>query len=303
MWIALRPSGRPQQRTRHWRSCCWCWLWLSCLLCWPGAHAAPEQVRYAGKPRTDYYVELLQLALSYPLGRRYQLTASGLDLPKQRAFELMARRQGIDVLYGTASTERLSRYRAVPFALLRGLNGYRIALVRQQQADLLKNVNSLAQLRKLRAGQFLTWSDTAILQANQLPVVTSTDLTGLFGMLHLQRADYLPLSVLEAEAELARHAEAELVLDEHLLLYYPSATYFFVAPGNQRLAEALLMGLKQAEADGKLAQLFARYFADRLDRLKLQQRRVIYLENPLLPLDVPTHPPQQQPWLQISKPD
>jgi len=269
---------------------------LTILLSSTSVAAASQQVRYAGKPRTDYYVELLQLALSYPSGRRYQLMASGLDMPKQRAFELMARRQGIDVVYGTASEERLANYRAVPFALLRGLNGYRVALVRRQQADLLKNVHSLTRLSQLRAVQFASWSDTAILQANQLPVETSTDLAGLFGMVQLSRGDYLPLSVLEVETELAKHPQFDLVIDPHLLLYYPTATYFFVAPGNEKLAEVLLYGLKQAAADGKLDQLFNRYFGPQLQRLQLDKRRVIELDNPLLPVGVPLHPPATKPW-------
>ena len=275
-------------------------LWFGVLLVWFCSFelaATSQPVRYAGKPRTDYYVEVLQLALSYPSGRRFQLMASGLDVPKQRAFELMARGQGIDVLYGTASEERLARYRAVPFALLRGLNGYRVALVRRSQADLLKNVHSLTQLSQLRAVQFASWSDTAVLQANQLPVETSTDLRGLFGMLQLSRGDYLPLSVLEVEAELAKHAQFDLVIDQHLLLYYPTATYFFVADSNEKLAQALLYGLKQAAADGKLDQLSNRYFGAQLQRLQLEQRRIIGLVNPLLPPGVPLHPPASSPWL------
>lgn len=284
-------------RWRHYKSGGGLLLLLAVVLSIGSASAAnSQQVRYAGKPRTDYYVEVLQLALSYPSGRRYQLMASGLDVPKQRAFELMARRQGIDVLYGTASEERLAHYRPVPFALLRGLNGYRVALVRRQQADLLKNVHSLARLRQLRAVQFTSWSDTAILQANQLPVETSTDLRGLFGMVQLGRGDYLPLSVLEVEAELAKHAQFELVIDPHLLLYYPTATYFFVAPGNEKLADVLLSGLQQAAADGKLDQLFNRYYGPQLQRLQLDQRRVIELDNPLLPVGVPLHPPAAKPW-------
>jgi hypothetical protein len=69
-----------------------------------------------------------------------------------------------------------------------------------------------------------------------------------------------------------------------------------VAPGNEKLAEVLLYGLKQAAADGKLDQLFAKYYADVLQRLQLQQRRVLTLENPLLPAGLMLHPPASKPW-------
>lgn len=255
----------------------------------PAAQPAPKKaqpVRYGGQQRQDYYTELLQLALSYPGGQAFQLQASGLDIPKQRAFDLMNAREGIDVLFGSVSRERLQRYRGVPFPILKGYNGWRVALINRNSPDILRGIHSKKHLSRLSAGQFLTWSDTKILRHNGLLVATSSDVNGLYGMLQRGRIDYFPLSALEIAQELRTHPNPDLMIDPHLLLVYPTATWFYVAKDNPALAEALLQGLQQAERDGSFDQLFQRYFGAALTRLQLEKRTRITLENPLLPAEV-----------------
>lgn len=248
------------------------------------AGSAVQTVYYHGVTRQDYYIELLQLALSYPGGKAYQLKASGLFMPKQRAFELMNARGGIDVLFGSVSQERLQQSRGVPFAILKGYNGWRVALIHRQTPDILKGIHSKQHLKRLTAGQFLTWSDTHILRSNDLKVETSADGNGLYGMLERRRIDYFPLSVLEVAHELSIHQNPQLMIDPHLLLIYPTATWFYVAKDNNALADALLQGLQQAERDGSFERLFQRHFGAALQQLKLDSRSRILLDNPLLPV-------------------
>lgn len=247
---------------------------------------AMQKVLYGGHTRQDYYTELLQLALSYPSGQAFQLQASGLDLPKQRAFDLMNAHEGIDVLFGSVSRDRLARYRGVPFPILRGYNGWRVALINRHTPNMLQGIHSKQHLSRLSAGQFLTWSDTQILRHNGLLVATSSDANGLYGMLQRGRIDYFPLSVLEIAQELRKHPNPDLMIDPHLLLVYPTATWFYVAKDNQVLADVLLQGLQQAERDGSFDKLFQRYFGEALKQLQLEQRSRITLENPLLPAEV-----------------
>jgi hypothetical protein len=273
-------------------SCCFCWSMPSYAI-----GTSIEQVRYAGNQRVDYYVELMQLALSYPSGQGYQLTASKLDIPKQRAFDLMNAHQGIDIMFGSASTERLANYRAVPFSILRGLNGYRVALVPADKQQQFKSLHSIQRLATYRAGQLASWSDRVILEANQLTVETTVHTDNLYLMLNKGRIDYFPLSVVEAQQELQRRPQLHLAIDPYIMLYYPTATYFYVAKDNPALAQALLDGLKQALADGRFDQLFAKYFAKDIEALQLEKRRVFHLTNPLLPKEVPVDGPETWPLL------
>lgn len=251
----------------------------------------PLPVYYPGHDRqNDYYIKLLQQAVSYPCASHYQLKASGLDLPKKRAFDLMNAKAGIDIMYGSASTKRLQHYKAIPFPILRGLMGLRIALVSEKNK--LAQVHSVAALAQLRAGQFTTWSDTAILKGNGLNVEPVSDLDGLYKMLALGRIDYFPRSVLEVQQNQQQYAHLNLHIDPHILLYYPTATYYYVASDNQPLADALLCGLEQAQQDGNLNRLFERHYGAVLQQLNIDQRRVITLSNPLLPAGVPLQRPE-----------
>jgi hypothetical protein len=243
----------------------------------------PIRVLYGGIERQDYYVELLQLALSYPTGAGYQLQASGLNLPKQRAFDLMNAHQGIDVLFGSISKTRLQQYSGIPFNILKGYNGWRVALINKTTPDILRGIHSKQHLRRLIAGQFLTWSDTQILRANDLTIDTSTELEGLYRMLERKRIDYFPLSVLEINHLLDQHPNSNLMIDPHILIFYPTATWFYVAKDNEALAAALLTGLQQAQRDGSFDALFQRHFGAALSKLKLDTRTKIVLYNPLLP--------------------
>lgn len=261
------------------------------------ADSSVQQVRYAGGERVDYYVELMQLALSYQPEQTYQLIASKLDIPKQRAFDLMNAHQGIDILFGSASHERLANYRAVPFSILRGLNGYRVALVPANKQHQFKSLHSLQRLATYRAGQLGSWSDRIILEANQLTVETTDQAENLYLMLNKGRIDYFPLSVVEVQQELQKRPHLDLAIDPYIMLYYPTATYFYVAKDNSALADTLLNGLQKALADGRFDQLFAKYFAKDIDVLQLEKRRVFRLTNPLLPTEVSVDGPETWPLL------
>ncbi|WP_082971509.1 substrate-binding periplasmic protein [Rheinheimera sp. SA_1] len=261
---------------------------------------AVTTVYYPGATRHEYYIDLLQLALSYPCQQRFELKASNLDLPKKRAFDLMNAGQGIDVMFGSASIERVAEYRAVPFPLMRGLMGLRVALVSKDGLDTLKHVHTQAALARLRVGQFATWSDTEILRANQFNLEAGSDLDGLYQMLAKGRIDYFPRSVLEVQHDQQQYQHLQLQIDPHILLYYPTAVYFYVAKDNKALADTLLCGLEQAQQDGKLNKLFNQYYGGLLQQLQIDKRRVFTLHNPLLPDDVPLQRPEL--WYPLSQP-
>ncbi len=249
--------------------------------------AKPQKIFYPGHERKEYYIDLLQLALSYPCQQQYQLLPSKLDMPKKRAFDLMNQHNGIDVMYGSATNERIAEYRAVPFPIMRGLMGLRVALVSKEGKHKLQNIHSLSTLAKLRVGQFSTWSDTEILQANGFNVEAGSDLGGLYQMLARGRIDYFPRSVLEVQFNQQEHSSLELEIDPYVLMYYPTAVYFYVAKDNAELEAAIQCGLEHAQKDGKLTKLFDQYYSGVLQQLNLENRRVIKLKNPLLPANVP----------------
>ena len=71
------------------------------------------------------------------------------------------------------------------------------------------------------------------------------------------------------------------------MLQYPSAIYFFVNKRNKILAKLLEQGFAAAVADGTFDALFNEVYLPLLKELKVSQRQVVQLSNPLLPLETP----------------
>jgi hypothetical protein len=209
-------------------------------------------------------------------------------MSKGRAIlELSQGSPGLDILWAMTDAERERQLLPIRFPIDKGLLGWRIPLVRRQDADRLREVQGIEQLKPLLAGQGHDWPDLKILQANGLALTPVVSYVGLFSMLGRGRLDYLPRGVGEvgAEAELLR--SADLVVDEHIALHYPAAMYFFVNPKRTDLAQAVQHGLEVALKDGSFEALFQAYHGAQLKAAQVQRRRVIELVNPYLPAPTP----------------
>lgn len=246
-------------------------------------------ITYPGHARTDYLIKLLDHALSYHQGKGYRLVAFGADLPKHRAYELMAAKAGIDVVFGTGLKSRVDKHRAIHFPILKGLNGVRIPLVAKKNQDLFKSVVSESQLKQLVAGQFHTWSDTRIFRYNKLNLFAATNYEGLYPMLVKGRIDYFPRSIREIGWNYEQHAELDIAIDQHIVIQYPSAFYYFVQKGNVELANDIHAGLEMALEDGSFDQMFYAEHGELLKKYNLNKRRIFRLRNPLLSAETPLH--------------
>ncbi|MFZ4874557.1 substrate-binding periplasmic protein [Janthinobacterium sp. Mn2066] len=240
-------------------------------------------------PHLEYVLALLRLALQRS-GKVYALRGSGQRMVQTRAMlEIELGTGSADIVWTMTSRAREAQLLPVRIPLDRGLLGWRVALVGAAQPQLLRHARTLADLRTLSAGQMRDWPDTAILQDNGLRVEASSNYEGLFQQLAIGRIDYFPRSVIEAEQELASHAHLPLAIDPYLVMRYPSAMYFFVSKQRPELARDLETGLEKALADGSFRQLFLQHFGKVIQRLRLDQRRVLELHNAGLPPETPLH--------------
>jgi hypothetical protein len=208
-----------------------------------------------------------------------------------RAIAQLMQKQDLRILWTMTSRDRELRLRPIRIPIDWGLLGWRVALVRKAQADVLASVRSLEDLAQFRAVQGHDWPDLAVLRGNGLRVDSGTArdvrFSNLFQMLQLGRVDYFPRAIWEAPGEIASAERSDLVVDRHLLLMYPSALYFFVHPDDKVLAEAVELGLKRALKDGSYEALFKRYNCRSLKALKISERYLIRLRNDALPPETP----------------
>ena len=280
------------------------WGLSACALVWPMAHAWAQKISvvYAREvpendSRLEYPVRLLDMALRES-GVAYELRSEVRSMSQEATFTQLAQGAHFNVLWSMTSRAREEQLLPIRIPIDKGLFGYRIAFVRPQAPNPLAQVRTLADLRKLRAGQGQDWPDTQILRDNGLPVVTNLAFEGLMSMLHAGRFDYFPRSVLEIVDEKALPATRGATVDEHVLIHYPAAIYFFVNKKDKALARTIERGLNKAIADGSFDTLFYERFGDVIQRANLRQRSAIALKNPLLPPETPLS--RKALWLDIT---
>lgn len=243
-----------------------------------------------GDVRNAYFRAVLELALDKTLDLgNWQLAEAAEPMQQSRALQLLSEGQELDIVWSMTSSAREAQNRPIRIPLLKGLMGYRLLLIRSEDQSWFHNVQTLDQLRELRAGQGHDWPDTEILRANGLSVETSADYDSLFLMLQRGRFDYMPRAINEPWAEIAARPTLGLTVEENLMLYYPTAVYFFVQRDNTALEKRLELGLRRAIADGSFDTLFRQHpiNAHAFGKAGILKRRVIRLRNPLLPAATP----------------
>lgn len=276
-----------------------------CLLqCLPGSAQGSEQVVRVPKPETEgdvryqYYYDLLEVALEATVESHgpFQLQQAAHAMSFQgRGVRYLKQGREVDVLWMMTSSQRERDLMPVRVPLLRGMLGYRVFLIRQDDQKLFSQVLTLDELRTLRAGQGSGWPDVAILEANNLTVTIGRNYENLFSMLVHGRFDYFPRGICEAWPEERAHDDLPIVVEQHLLLHYPTAIYFFLNRSDGDLAARIEVGLHRCLKDGAFDRIFTAYHGTYLEAAKLSQRRIFRLQNPLLPAATPLD--QEQLWL------
>jgi hypothetical protein len=110
--------------------------------------------------------------------------------------------------------------------------------------------------------------------------------------------DYFPRSLAEIWAEADAHRAENLIVDQHIVIRYPSAFYYFVNRNDQALADAVRKGLEAAIADGSFDRLFYQQHAALIARANLANRTLIDIKNPLLPPETPLNRPEL--WFRLE---
>lgn len=257
------------------------------------ANAAAELVRYPAvahveDPRSVYPLALLELALAQA-ERPYQLQSSSDRMSKSRSIAFLKEQVELDVLWTMTSVERELDLRPIRIPIFKGLSGYRIMLIHKDQQVKFSASAKPGQIRRLVYAQGHDWIDARVLQLNGFSVIGAAGYDNLFSMLERGRVDGVPRNALEIADEAALLAARNIVTEQNWVIYYPTASYFFVNEANEQLAADIERGLRKIIADGTFDRLFDQFFANHLAELQLQKRQMIMLNNPLLPAQTPTN--------------
>ena len=242
--------------------------------------------------KESYFTGLLRLILA-ETALEYgpcNVVATDNILTRMRSVALI-NNFGIDLFWATTSIERETLLRPVRVPLLKGLMGYKIFLINPADQLRFSRITTLTELQVLRAGVGADWPDNKILRANGIETISSSNYEALFRMLAAKRFDFFPRGASEVWSEYRNHPEVTLHIEEDLVLVYPAPVYFFVNIDNASLEQRLEKGLHKIMANGKFDEYFFKHpiIIDAIKRVRIHERRKIYLTNPLLPRTVPLH--------------
>lgn len=248
--------------------------------------------------RMDYYWVLMRSALEAT--RRhwgpFELEPSTVVMNADRSQVLLANSETITTLVRVTSHERERALRPVRIPLDKGLTGYRLFLIRQPSQSALDGVRTLDDLRRFSIGQGSNWVDTKVLRAAGFVVETAPSYESLFHMLDAGRFDLFSRGINEIAREWddRRSTHPQLMIEEHLMLYYPLPRYFFFAPTAQgeRLAQRVEAGLQILMRNGQFERMYREFKRQILADLKVSGRRLFRLDNPELPPLTPLNRPE-----------
>jgi len=250
------------------------------------AEGATEIVRYnvaSGKldSKQSYYLEVLKLALQKSEAEfgPFLLEPVFVETLQGRRIKLVADEQLIDVMWTMTSREREQELRAIYVPLMKGLMGYRIALIRSGDQQRFEQINSLAELKRLTWGQGLDWPDSDILESQGFDLMRGKS-SSLIEMLSRSRFDAFPRALHEPWSEV--EGRDDVVVESSLIIKYSAPIYFFVNNQNERLARRIEAGLELAIEDGSFDKLFYSHptTAEVLQRANLKHRKIFEIDNP-----------------------
>ena len=248
--------------------------------------------------RNNYPIAILTLALN-KTGVRYTLTPSDRIMLQGKALRQLRENRSVNVVWSMTDEQRETDLLPIRIPINKGLIGWRVFLVHRDKLSTFRQINTLGTLQRYIPVQGEDWPDTKILQSNGFDVETAQDYFETFDVLTRFQADFFPRSVIEVLDELEMDSmDRDIVLEQQLAVYYPSAMYFFVNRANPTLAKLIKTGLQRAIEDGSFDELFYYNYQPMLDKLKLSERKVFQLNNPLMTDETPLG--QSELWYRVG---
>ena len=208
------------------------------------------------------------------------------DFPTIEGEASVFRSKGFDVFATVAGNPKLANECKIVIntPLMKGLLGYRLLIVREDDLPRFAQVGTAGQLQKLSLGIPFSWADAALFRFNGYNVVEGGTYDELFERLKAGEFDYVSLGANEIEEAYEARALplGGLSLETSILIYYPFPLLFYVNPDKPELAERIEEGLDCIIENGSLDRLFEEQYGNLGARQRLKDRTMFRLKNPNL---------------------
>ncbi len=200
-------------------------------------------------------------------------------MPRGRSLKLLEEGIVVDIFWSIGTFERDKVLSKVNFDIYKGMFGYRLLLVNQEQKHFFESINSVNELKKRVAGLGYDWPDYEILSKNGFKVQGTTSYAGLFQLLQKKRVDYLPRSMFEVWLESDHFRNNRMHVTESISLHYSTSFNYYLSKKNQKLARLIQTSLEEMEKNGAFDVLFDNFWKDTLIRSNLENRHIFHLQQ------------------------
>lgn len=237
--------------------------------------------------RFQYPEHILFLALSASVDKYGPFEIVKTNLLGSRNRMLVELQKGTKINVHSAPTRPEWEEKAIPvmFPLMKGILNYRIFLIHKDNEDKFKKIETIDDLKVLKAGLGAQWSTTkALRKIGGFKIVTGNDYEGLFDMLISKRFDYFIRGMNEVFREYDERKDKypQMMIEPDILIEIPQPWFFFVSPDYKRIAERIEYGLQKLKADGSFDKEFYKFHGESIKRANLANRKLFRIKNMLL---------------------
>lgn len=278
------------------------WITFLFLLSLPTLSIGEETIYIndsGADPNAAYAIKMIKLALKH-IDQVYKLEITNQNFTQAKIREEVKSGK-LHIAWGSSNAEVESVLKPVRIPLYKGLLGHRIFIIHKKNQEKFDRIKTLDDLKQLNLGQGKTWADTRILEANGFRLVKVNKTPSIFYMTDGERFDAFPRGALEPFRELEKYPNLpDLTVEKGLMLVYKMPYYLFVANENSRLAQQLETGLNRAIDNGTFDEVFYSdpSVRDMFEKANIKNRRVFYIDNPLLSKETPLD--RKELWLDLS---
>ena len=244
-------------------------------------------------PVHDYFVELTRLILSKNKHLYSDKKISFVNFKEmtQGRISALLDHNHLDIVWSGTNNERELNYLPIRIPLFRGLLGYRVLLIHQEDKDKFQQIKTPSQLKKLTACQGEQWPDSDILESNGYLVSRVANFNSMYKMVAKKRCDYFPRAIFEgySEQKSAMKSFPNIIVMDDLILNYKLPFYYFVQKNNTELAQRLESGLITALSDGSFMDLMKSHQVTKhlFPLSQWQKKRYFFLSNEILGIELP----------------
>jgi ABC-type amino acid transport substrate-binding protein len=265
-----------------------------------GASLGEDVVRIVAKQsdidrRGDYKIVLLKALFDHTAPEFGSYRIENIKpITRKRGYVEMLEGRLVNLYFAPADQQWEDNLLPIRVPIRKGLLNYRLLLIDKADIGTFAAIRTADELKKLKVGLRAGWTTTKVMKALDFQVVTAPSYDSVFKMLVHRRFSFIPRGVNEIFGEVeARKDEApNIVIEPSLALFMPMPVYIYVSPKEPRLARRIEAGFRAIRQNGEFDRLFERFFARQIELANLDQRRILWVGNPLLSEKTPFDDPE-----------